>query len=277
MSDSALRHAAGFGSRLALVVFCVGAAAASGCSGVGTSAVTAADSQYLTPSDEPEVRRRARIRLELAVSYLGLGQTKVALDEVKQSLATDPNYADAYNVRGLIYLRLNDFAAADESFQRGLTLRPGDPDIAHNRGWLLCQMQKYAEADTLFNQVLATQGYLSRSKTLMAQGLCQARAGRRAEAEKNLLSAYELEAGNPVIAYNIGLLQFQRGATDRAQFYVRRLNNTELANEESLWLGVKIERVLKDEVSMRQLADQLRRRFPESREYRWYQQGAFNE
>lgn len=277
MSDSVLRRAAGLGSFATWLVLCVLAASAAGCAVVKGSAVSAADKQYLTPSDEPEVRRRARIRLELAVSYLGLGQTKVALDEVKQSLVTDPNYADAYNVRGLIYLRLNDFAAADESFQKGLALRPGDPDIAHNRGWLLCQMQNYAEADVLFTQVLATPAYSSRAKTLMAQGLCEARAGRKVEAEKKLLNAYELDAGNPVIGYNIGLLQFERGATDRAQFYIRRLNNTELANAESLWLGVKIERSLKDTVAMRQLGDQLRRRFPESREYRLYQQGTFDE
>ncbi len=277
MFDSASRRAAGFGYWLICAFLCGGVALVSGCASVRSSAGTSADKQYLTPSDEPEVRRRARIRLELAVSYLGLGQTKVALDEVKQSLVTDPTYADAYNVRGLIYMRLNDFGPADESFQRGLALRPGDPDIAHNRGWLLCQMQNYLGADALFKQALSTPAYESRSKTLMAQGLCQARAGREAEAEKNLLAAYELEAGNPLIGYNVALLQFQRGAYDRAQFYIRRINNTELANAESLWLGIKIERALKDELAMRQLGDQLRRRFPDAREYRSYQQGAFDE
>lgn len=248
-----------------------------GCANVGKSAGVEENSQYMTQSDEPELRRRARIRLELAVSYLGLGQTKVALDEVKQSLAIDPTYPDAYNVRGLVYMRLSDFPAADESFQRALTLRPSDADVLHNRAWLLCQMQRYAEADSFFLRVLTTPGYPGRSKTLMAQGLCQARAGRVDQAEKNLLSAYELEAGNPVIGYNIGLLQYQRGAYDRAQFYVRRLNNSELANAESLWLGIKIERALKDTVAMRQLGDQLRRRFPSSREFSAYERDAFDE
>ena len=277
MSVSALRRVAGLGYWAACAVLCVAAAAVSGCATVGDSAIAAADRQYATPSDETEVHRRARIRLELAVSYLGLGQTQVALDEVKQSLAIDPTYADAYNVRGLIYMQLKDFAAADESFQRGLTLRSGDPDMMHNRAWLLCQMQKYPQADLLFEQVLVAPGYNSRSKTLMAQGVCQARAARPDDAEKTLLSAYELEVGNPVIAYNIGLLQYQRGAFEKAQFYIRRLNHTELANAESLWLGTKIERALKDDVAMRQLGDQLRRRFPDSREYRSYQQGAFND
>lgn len=277
MFDSALRRVTGLGYWAACATLWVFAAAVSGCAThPGGSAIAAADRQYSTPSDESEVHRRARIRLELAVSYLGMGQTQVALDEVKQSLAIDPS-ADAYNVRGLIYMQLKDFAAADESFQRGLALRTGDTDILHNRAWLLCQMERYPQADALFDQVLGVPGYASRSKTLMAQGLCQARAGRPAEAEAKLLAAYELEVGNPVIAFNIAQLQYARGAFDKAQFYIRRLNHTELANAESLWLGAKIERAMNDEVAMRQLGDQLHRRFPDSREYRSYQQGGFNE
>ncbi len=249
----------------------------SGCAGLTKSSPGATEGQYVTPSDEPEVRRRARIRLELAVSYLGLGQTKVALDEVKQSIAIDPSYADAHNVSGLVYMQFNDLAQADESFKRALALHPGDADVMHNRGWLLCQQKNYTEADAMFAAALANPTYSGRSKTLMAQGLCQARTGNVAAAEKTLLTAYEIDAGNPVIAYNIGVLQYQRGEYSRAQFYIRRLNNSELANAESLWLGIKIERALNDSVSMRQLGDQLRRRFPDSREFAAFQRSAFDE
>ena len=38
----------------------------------------------MTESDEPEARKRARIRMELAVGYFEQGQTNVALDELKQ-------------------------------------------------------------------------------------------------------------------------------------------------------------------------------------------------
>jgi type IV pilus assembly protein PilF len=55
------------------------------------------------------------------------------------------------------------------------------------------------------------------------------------------------------------------------------LNNSELANAESLWLGIKIEKASNDSVAMRQLADQLRRRFPDSREFAAFQRGAFDE
>lgn len=230
-----------------------------------------------TPSDESEKHRRARIRLELASNYFEAGQTAVALDEVKQALATDPDYADAHNLRGLIYLRLNDYGQAEDGFKRALALRPQDASILHNQAWLLCQQKRYTEADAQFEKALANPAYSARSKTLMAQGLCQERAGQDTRAVTTLLKAYELDARNPIVAYNLSSLLSRRGEHQRAQFYIRRLNNSEWANAESLWLGIKIERALGDAVAQDQLAGQLAKRFSESREHSWYEQGRFNE
>ncbi|MBP3980270.1 MULTISPECIES: type IV pilus biogenesis/stability protein PilW [unclassified Acidovorax] len=248
-----------------------------GCAANGGASATESSADLVTPSDEPEARRRARIRLELAANYFEMGQTAVALDEVKQSLASDATYADAHNLRGLIYLRLNDFAQAEESFRRALALRPGDSNVLHNFGWLLCQQKKYAEADQQFVRALNNPAYLARSKTLMAKGLCQVSAAQYAEAEQSLIKAYELDAANPVVGYHLASLLLRRNEWSRAQFYIRRLNNSEYANSESLWLGIKVERALGDTVALRQLADQLRKRFPDSREWGAFERGAFNE
>lgn len=253
------------------------AAGLGGCAAQGGGSAASAGSEIVTPSDETEVHRRARIRLELAANYFEMGQTTVALDEVKQALATEPNYADAYNLRGLIYMRLNDFGLAEESFRRAAALLPTDADVAHNYGWLLCQQKKYAESDQQFQRALAQPSYTGRSKTYMAQGLCLQAAGKQAEAEQILLKSYELDPGNPVVGYHLAAVMQRRGELQRAQFYIRRLNNSELANSESLWLGIKIERALDNQVAMRQLAEQLRKRFPESREFAAFERGAFNE
>ncbi len=249
----------------------------SGCANTGGVSASDGSNAVFTPSDEPEARRRARIRLELATNYFEHGQTTVALDEVKQALATDPTYADAFNLRGLIYMRLNEFGQAEDSFRRALALRSADPNLLHNYGWLHCQQKKYAEADQSFVTALANPAYTARSKTLMARGLCQLEAGQPVEAEQSLLKAYELDASNPVVGYHLASLLLRRNELKRAQFYIRRLNNSDFANSETLWLGIKVERTLGDVVAMRQLVDQLRRRFPESRELGAYERGAFNE
>ncbi len=231
----------------------------------------------ITESDEPEGRKRARIRLELASGYFSDGKPTIALDEIKQSLLADPTFGDAFNLRGLIYMRLNDMRLAEDSFRRAMTLNPRDANSAHNLGSLLCQQRRYPESFAAYRQALVVPLYAELAKTNMAMGLCQIAAQQKPDAEISLTRAYELDAGNPIIGYNLATLLYERADYARAQFYIRRLNNTQFANAETLWLGIKVERRLGDNIALNQLADQLKRRFPQSSELAAYERGVFNE
>jgi type IV pilus assembly protein PilF len=246
-----------------------------GCAGgVGAATATA---EPVTDFDEPDARKRARLRLELASGYFEQGQTTVALDEIKQSLAADPTYGPAFVLRGLVYMRLNDNRLAEESFKRALQINPRDPDALHNFGWFTCNQGRHAEAIGAFTQALTSPVYGGQAKTLMLKGTCEARAGMLPEAEGSFARSYELDPGNPYVAFNLASLMFRRGDDSRAQFTIRRLNNSDLANAETLWLGIKVERRLGNTEAMQQLAQQLSRRYPQSREWTFYQRGAFDE
>lgn len=254
----------------------LGLAVLAGCAGT-PQAPADTSANIITESDETPQRRRARIRLELAVGYFEQGRIEVALDEVKQSLASDPSFAPAFNLRGLIFMRLNEPRQAEDSFRRALALDGKDGDTLHNFGWLQCQQGRYDESFRALRQALENPLYAGRAKTFMALGLCQSRAGRFDEAEQSLARSYELDAANPVTGYNLASLLLRRNELPRAQFYIRRLNNSELANAESLWLGIRIEQRIGDRVAMDQLAEQLRKRYPQSRELTLFDKGAFNE
>lgn len=254
-----------------------------GCVNTRTTTTSLADSssskgaEIVTESDETSRQRRARLRMELAAGYFEHGQTTVALDEIKQALAADPNYADAYNLRGLVYMRLDDAGMAEDSFRRAIAINPRDSNTRHNYGWLLCQQNRYGDAAAQFTEALAVPSYPDRAKTLMTQGVCELRAGQRDKAERSLMQAYEIDAGNPVVGFNLASVLAQREEWSRAQFYIRRVNNGPSASAETLWLGIKIERKLNNREAVAQLGGQLQRRFPQSREATAYERGNFND
>jgi type IV pilus assembly protein PilF len=246
--------------------------------GCGTTARdTVQSGDIVTSSDESLARKRARIRLELAVGYYNDGKTTIALDELKQSIIADPSLLEAHNLRGLIYMRLNDVGLAEESFRKALQIDPQAASVAHNYGWLLCQQGRMPEAVRLFQAAIANPGYVDKAKSLMALGVCQSQAGQTLEAEASLQKAFELDATNPVIGYNLALMLYKRGEFTRALFYVRRINNGEFANAESLWLGIRIERKLGNTEAASQLGLQLKKRFPQSNEASLYDRAAFND
>lgn len=231
----------------------------------------------LTVSDEPISRKRARIRLELATGYYELGQTTIALDELKQSIAIDANYSDAHHLRGLVYMRLGEPKLAEISFQRSLNINPNDAYVMQNLGWLMCQESRFEDSELYFLKALSFPKYDQRAKTFRTLGLCRIKSGRLVDGYESLKSSYIIDPQNSVTVLNLASVLFQQSKFADAQRYIRELNNSDAASAESLWLGMKVERKLENFLGATQLAIQLKKRFPESKETNNYQWGVFDE
>lgn len=237
-----------------------------------------ANEDLKTSSDQTDADKRARVRMELAAGYFARGQSATALDEVKLALAARPDLPEAFNLRGLIYAALGEPRLAEDSFKRALQLAPRDADAMHNYAWFLCQSARFPESDALFRQALAQPQYMDTVRTLLAQGVCLARAQKWSEAETTLTRAYELDPGNPVSGFHLSDLLFRRGEFERARFYIRRVHQRrEFATPQSLWLAVRLERRLGDTLAMRSWGQQLQERFPQSPETLMYEKGRFDE
>ncbi|MDP2005067.1 MAG: type IV pilus biogenesis/stability protein PilW [Rubrivivax sp.] len=228
--------------------------------------------------DPADAEKRARVRLELAGLYLGRGQAETALGEVERAIAAKPDMPEAYNLRGLIYGAMGELSLAEQAFQRALQLAPISGDVMHNYGWFLCQQRRWPDAEAQFNAALALPQYRDNMRTLLAQGVCQARAGRWAEAERTLSRSYELDPANPVTAYNLSEVLMRRGELERARFYIARINSQpELSSAQSLWLAVRIERRLGNVQAVQDFGRKLQERYPESNEVLLYERGRFDD
>ncbi len=253
------------------------AALLAGCATGGAGNITATPDR-VTASDESDGARRARVRLELASAYFGQGQMTTALDEVKLAIAADPTVSAAFNLRGLIYASLGDDKLAEESFRRALALDARDADTMQNYGWYLCQRKRYDEAERLFDRALALPHYRDVQRTLASKGVCQARDNRWDQAEETLQTAYQINPGNPLVAVNLSEVLYRQGKYERARFYMRRVNDMEeIANAQTLWLALRIERRLGNADNVRDLSYKLRSRFPDARETIALNQGRFDD
>ena len=109
----------------------------SGCAGVRGAGGSSPQTELPTSSDQTDNQKRAQIRLQLAVGYFEQHQLNTALDELKQAITIDPNFADAYSVRALVYMDMGETRLADENFQTAMRLAPNNPDLNNNYGWYL--------------------------------------------------------------------------------------------------------------------------------------------
>ena len=278
MTSAAYRFESAFfpmaATALLACVACLG-----GCAVRVSSTGPNGDSKDLvTASDESDASKRARVRMELASGYFERGQMTTALDQVKLAILADPSVSEAFNLRGLIYANLGDERLAEESFRRALQLNPRDADTMQNFGYFLCQKKRYTEATALFDQALAMPQYRNAGRTLLTKGVCLSLSSQWADAEASLLRAYELEPTNPAVAVNLSEVLYKRGDFERARFYVRRVNAVPaIASAQTFWLAARIENGIGNRAGVQEFGDQLRRRFPDSREFESFQRGNFDE
>ncbi len=262
------------------LLFVLAAAALAACTTTTTGGNPNAtpSGELRTASDQTDADRRAAVRMELAGLHFGRGQYETALDEIKLALLAKPDLAAAFSLRGLVYASMGEDALAEDSFTRALQLNPRDADTMHNRAWFLCQRNKFAEADRYFEQALALPQYRDAQRTYMAQGVCDARAGKLDDAERKLTRAYELDPGNPTTALNLSEVLYRRGEYERARFYVRRINQREdLSNAQTLWLALRIENRMGNRGGVDDFGRQLRNRFPQAAETLAYERGRLDE
>lgn len=215
-------------------------------------------------SQESDLRRRARIRLELAAGYYQQGNYNVAIDELRQSLAIDPEFAPAHGMLGLVYMDLGDRVRAEESFRKALSLAPDDSELHNNFGWFLCQTGRERASLEHFQLALRNPLYPTPARPMHNAGICSLRLGDEAGAEAWFQRSFQVDPRNAVAMYHLADIYLKRRDAERARFYSKRLLAAYELSAEVLWLALRIERLAGDRDSEASLGAQLRRRFPAS-------------
>jgi type IV pilus assembly protein PilF len=229
-----------------------------------------------TPT-EADLRKRAAIRLQLAATYYQKGQFNVALEETQRALQIDPAYADAYGLLGLIHMDLGKPGDAEASFQRALQIDGENGEVLNNFGWFLCQTGRERQSIDYFRRAVASKTYQTPAMSMQNAGLCTLRLQDTKAAEEFFKRAFELDASNPVAKFHLARIYLAAKQMERARFYYGLLPRGQDANAETLWLGVRMARAEGDLRTEQQLAADLRRRFPDSREAASLRREAFDE
>jgi len=234
-------------------------------------------SDVLGAQKPADARKRAQIRTELAANYYAQGKLEVALDELHNAIAADPNYVEAFSLYGLIYMDIGERAKAEENFSKALRIAPNDSSINNNYGWFLCRTEREKQSFPYFDAALKNPLYTTPSVPARSAGICAYRVGDYPLARSYLQRSFDAEPGNPTTMFHLSRTYLRLGDFERARFYVQRLNRQVDSTAESLWLELRIEHARRDRDGELLVASLLRRQFPESREYAAYLRGDFNE
>ena len=222
-------------------------------------------------SQQPATRTQAiaKVHTELAAMYYERTQLGVALEELGKALRAEPEYAPAYNVRGLVNMALHEDQQAEEDFHHSLKLDNSDSGTHNNYGWFLCQRGKERDSIKHFMAALKNPLYATPEKSYVNAGVCSKKGGNARDAEEFLQKALILRPNMPEALLGLADMSFTNGDYAGAKSYFMRfaqVSDPSSLTAENLWLAVRIERKLGDRNSEESYALQLRKRFSDSRE-----------
>ncbi len=229
----------------------------------GCAAQQAQNLSAVTP-EQSDARTRAAIHTELGASYYGRAQYAVALEELHEAIRSDPSYAAAYSVLGLVHMELREDDVAVRNFEQSLRLSPNDSDTNNNYGWFLCQRNRIDESIKYFMLAVKNPLFATPDKSYVNAGVCLQKKNDLAGAEDMLGKALRIQPKNAQALYNMGNLSYTRGQFVEAKFYVTQLAQAAQDNAESLWLGLRVVRKLGEKNAETTYALQLKRKFPNS-------------
>jgi type IV pilus assembly protein PilF len=96
------------------------------------------------------------------------------------------------------------------------------------------------------------------------------------DAESFFERALKLEPDEPTSLLNLGQIRYRQGNIGEARKLVARHNKLVTPSAESLWLALRVERRLGERAAEQAFANQLRRRYPTSPEYRALLRGQYD-
>jgi len=221
------------------------------------------DSQNMT-----RAQSIAKVHTELAAAYYQRHQYAISLEEIATALKYDSDYAQAYDVRGLVHMQLMEDQQAEEDFRHSLNLNPHSSETQNNYGWFLCQRGREQESVKYFLEAVKNPLYSTPERAYLNAGVCSEKAGDLKRAEFYLQKALILLPNMPDALVALADVNYAKGDYAGAKSYFMRFEkwNEVPLTAANLWLAVRIERKLGDTNAEASYALQLRNKYPDSRE-----------
>ena len=213
---------------------------------------------------EKSARKAAETNTSLGQGYMDNGQYEIALEKLKRAVANDRTYAPAHTVLGMLYETIGETGKAGEEYQEAVKYAPENGDVNNNYGAWLCASGNPKEADKYFVAAVADPFYRTPAIALSNAGSCALAAGDVDKAETFLRQSLEYDSKLGASLLPMAEVSYLQGEYLRARAFLQRFEAGGVMDEESLYLGFRIESKLGDRRSAERYRIELVQRYPGS-------------
>lgn len=226
-----------------------------------------------TPSNEGiDTSKAAEANARLGLRYMQQSNYEVAMNKFKKALAFDNSYGPAHHYLAELYRRLDKYEDADKEYREAIYYSEDDTSssLYNNYGGFLCARERYKEGEKQFLKVLKNPVYRRTDQVYENLGVCVERIPNLERAESYLRSGLKINPRMPKALLAMARVSFSKGEYLSTRAYLQRYLAEARHTAETLWLGIRAERLLGDKNAVSSYALLLKANFPNSAEAKLY-------
>lgn len=218
---------------------------------------------------DPE--RALKARVDAGLKNLEAGDSQRAMFHLNKAMEWNNKSAEVHNAFALLYRYQGDVEQEEKHYKLAVKYDSKDSKVRHNYGSFLCTHERYNEGIKQLQMAANNYQYGNRVQSFENLGLCAKKKGDSEAAAAAFQRIYRIDQKRPVTVLNLAILEYEQGHNQKAYQFFKRYLGLSRHTSESLWLGIRLERVFGDKNALASYELALRRLFPGSKEYQLYQ------
>lgn len=228
----------------------------------------------VTQTNQPIVNSHSAYdkRVELGMNYLSVGQRDQARWQFNKALDFRKDGAEAFHGLALVHQANGELEPAGKLFQKALRLAEKDEmaPIEVSYAGYLSETGKRKDACDYYERAASDYDYSRRAEALYLAASCARETGNVARVQPALEHAINLNPNYASAMLDLAEIYFNAGRYPGAKQLFDRYNTANKPTAQSLWLGIRLERVFGNADKEASYALALKNLHPYSKEYLEY-------
>jgi len=200
-----------------------------------------------------------------ALSYMNIQQYKTAEQILDEGLELNPKHSNLNYTYALLKLQLEEPAEADKYFSNAIKFDPKNSIAVHDYGYYLCSKNERKKGIEMFDLAISNPLFTQKSKSYLRAGECMF-SENIDKAESYFLNAYSEDNQLSSALFRLAELYYAKNTPLKARAYYQRYNSVQGDNPAGLYLGYKVEKLLKADKVAKEIRYELLTKFPGSPE-----------
>ncbi len=215
----------------------------------------------------PDNIKASAINVQLGMGYFRQNNMELASQKLHKALDQNPDSASAHNAFAILQERLLQNDKAEYHYKRATELDSGNSEAANNYGAFLCRNNRQAESEKYFLKALDNPLYKTPEFAYTNAAICLLHINQRERAKDYLRKALAARSNFSTALISMARLLFEDEDYANTKIYLDRFHRATEPTANSLWLAIRTELQMDSNRDVKELSQQLKTKFPDSKEY----------